>query len=443
MYKLIKQLVVIAIFLLQTNIYCQTTNIPDGAFETYLVNSGIDTDGLINGYILNADAEAIDTLSIGTTFITNFTGLEAFINLKYLLIHEPYVSVCSFQTMDSLRELYVDYSGVNSIDLSQNLLLKKFHCINSPVNYINITNNINLENLELSNLQCNTIDLSQNINLTKFGSNNIGLDSINLSANTLLNHLICINDSLTEIDLTHNTLLKYVDLNHNLLTNLDLSQNSKINLLNLNYNNLPNIDLSHQDSLEYLYTRSNDLTNLNLSNLSELKRMVCDTNQIEILDLRYNPLLEFLFCSSNNLTELNIKNGNNGSIPNYSFDCRYNPNLTCIQVDNVQYSNNTWQNIDVQSFFSYNCDYDLGYDNYDDTNINIYPNPNAGIFHIFLDGEGTVNTVEIFDSLGKKVYSKRYNNQKNISIESNLPAGIYFLKIIANNRTQFKTLVVE
>ena len=32
-----------------------------------------------------------------------------------------------------------------------------------------------------------------------------------------------------------------------------------------------------------------------------------------------------------------------------------NPNLTCINVDDVTYSTNNWTNIDAQHYFSTNC----------------------------------------------------------------------------------------
>ena len=63
-------------------------------------------------------------------------------------------------------------------------------------------------------------------------------------------------------------------------------------------------------------------------------------------------------CSNNNLESLNIKNGSNNLIDEF-FNASGNPNLTCIQVDDVEYSTNTWTNIDPQTSFSELCDFEI------------------------------------------------------------------------------------
>ena len=70
-----------------------------------------------------------------------------------------------------------------------------------------------------------------------------------------------------------------------------------------------------------------------------------------------NSSLESLKCQWNEfLSCLNVKNGNPFAIEDfYAFD---NPNLFCIQVDLVNYSNSNWSSyIDPQAYFSENCDY--------------------------------------------------------------------------------------
>jgi hypothetical protein len=56
---------------------------------------------------------------------------------------------------------------------------------------------------------------------------------------------------------------------------------------------------------------------------------------------------------NNQLTSLDVRNGNN--INFYNFYTTGNPNLTCINVDDFQYSLFNWTNIDPQHYFSNNC----------------------------------------------------------------------------------------
>ena len=50
---------------------------------------------------------------------------------------------------------------------------------------------------------------------------------------------------------------------------------------------------------------------------------------------------------------LNVKNGSNTLI--FAFWASGNPNLTCIEVDDVAWSTSNWMNIDTQSSFNTDC----------------------------------------------------------------------------------------
>jgi len=63
-----------------------------------------------------------------------------------------------------------------------------------------------------------------------------------------------------------------------------------------------------------------------------------------------------LECEQNQLTCLNVANGNNTNItPYHFFRARFNPNLTCIEVDDSLWSDENWSFIDEQTSFSEHC----------------------------------------------------------------------------------------
>ena len=65
--------------------------------------------------------------------------------------------------------------------------------------------------------------------------------------------------------------------------------------------------------------------------------------------------------------------------------------------------------------------------------VEISPNPNDGIFRINSEIE-EIDEIEVYNPLGRLVYFREFENQKNIEMNlSNHPSGLYFLKINSNN----------
>ncbi len=69
------------------------------------------------------------------------------------------------------------------------------------------------------------------------------------------------------------------------------------------------------------------------------------------LDLSSNLLLKLCWVDNTNITTLNVKNGNNTNMQNSFFNTTNTPNLSCIIVDDITYSTNTWTNIDSTATF--------------------------------------------------------------------------------------------
>ena len=76
-------------------------------------------------------------------------------------------------------------------------------------------------------------------------------------------------------------------------------------------------------------------------------------------------------------------------------------------------------------------------------NIAIYPNPSEGIFNVAM---GTINpkTILVYDIVGKIVYSKSEfeTNQSNVAFDiSDVSAGVYFVKIISENKSVTRKII--
>ncbi|WKK67374.1 hypothetical protein [Lutimonas zeaxanthinifaciens] len=160
-------------------------------------------------------------------------------------------------------------------------------------------------------------------------------------------------DDLTGIQDFLNLKSLYVDGNN--LSELNLSSNLLLTNLYCQYNQLMNLDLSSNKNLKLLYCFNNGMKVLDLPDTSTLSDVSCYRNNLESLNLSQLKGLKYILCFENNLNELNLKSGKNTSI--ISFASKNNPNLTCIQVDNIEYSIENWTRVDDSSFFSENCNY--------------------------------------------------------------------------------------
>src|SRR5690606_1189140 len=107
-----------------------------------------------------------------------------------------------------------------------------------------------------------------------------------------------------------------------------------------------------------------------------LEQATLGNNQLTFLDLTHNSELVGLSCENNSLVHLDVRNDNNTHfIYFYSID---NPNLTCIFVDDAEYSESSpdWYKDPTSTYVETQQECDaLDIEDIIDTNIRVYPNP--------------------------------------------------------------------
>jgi len=199
-------------------------------------------------------------------------------------------------------------------------------------------------------------------------------------------------------------------------------------------------------NLQLLWCHFNQLTTLDLSQNLALFHLLCNDNQLTQLDLSSNIALRTLICHDNLLTCINIKNGNNTDMTTSGFHAANNPNLICIDVDDVVYSTSNWTNIDAQTSFSTNCNNGcstVGIDELPSSTINMHPNPTTGLLSITLE-EGHATSLAIRNSLGQILLSDKTSSTNQIELDlTNYPTGIYFLQFEVDGQVITKKIVKE
>lgn len=288
----------------------QTISIPDPIFEQVLINTEIDSDGVINGQISEADALAVTSLTVISPnltqgeYIQTLTGIEAFINLENLTIHS------------------------------------------TEIEQLNISTLINLK------------------------------------------HLDCADNLLTSLDVSSNFLLEYLDI-----------------------------------------SSSGD---------------VIPINQITEIDLSNNPAINTIWAIGP-INYINLKNGSNNPQMNLYIDYSFgngSPEIlgnTCIEVDDVIAAQNnespysewfiTYSNKTIN--FATNCS--LATEDFNKTNISVYPNPTSDVLHFQTTGGTTIDTALIFDISGRSI--KEFNNINSSISVSELQTGTYIIKLASGKET--------
>ncbi|REG98995.1 RCC1 domain-containing protein [Flavobacterium aquicola] len=287
------------------------TLIPDSNFEQKLIDLEIDS-GSTDGKVLTSKISTLTHLNVSNSSISDLTGIQDFAQLT---------------------DLYCNQNQLTALNVSKNTFLKTLDCNNNKIE---------------------TLDVSKNIALDTLSSYSNRLTALDVKINKALKKLDCGSNQISTLDVSANTDLIFLGCNTSLLTTLDVSKNTALKLLDCRENKLTNLDVSTIGTLTELYCQSNQLTNLDISKNKALEFLNCSKNLLTTLNVSVNTALVGLYSNSNQLTNLNLKNGNNTNLAYLNF--KINPNLSCIQVDDINYSNENWSTKkDATANFNTDC----------------------------------------------------------------------------------------
>jgi hypothetical protein len=148
-----------------------------------------------------------------------------------------------------------------------------------------------------------------------------------------------------------------------------------------------------------------------------------------------------LNCNSNYLTSLNLNNGNNAILYGKT-DLKNNPNLTCIQVDDVAFSNANWGTFkDITASYSASCP-SLRIEETIFDKIAVYPNPAIG--QLYIDNI-VLEKVTVYNSLGKFIKTTKFDkvSTNNTINMAGLPSGLYYIYLQSQGDTKVEKIIVE
>jgi hypothetical protein len=430
-----KNLLIAAILILSciASTLAQNVYIPDAFFKAALVNnSSINTnmDTAIQVSEANAYSGSINVSNLG---ILDLTGIESFVALDSL--------ICSGGYQNSSDDPWGSPFGkLASLDVSKNKALTYLNCSNNPLNL----------GLKISGANAlKYLDCSGHFNYSQYPGEPIwfqlgSLLSLDVSSNKALQTLNCSLNKIDSLIVSGATALSYLNCSNNNLKKLDVSGAKSLTYLNCSnmpecnsFNQLTSLDVSENSALINLSCNFNQLTSLDVTGDTALTNLFCVFNRLKNLDFSTNKALDSVNCSSNHLTSLNCKNGNN--LNHGFFLAKDNGDLTCIQIDDVEWSTINWfpgegkiGYIDVTAHYSQNCNVTAINTIIPSIVLTMYPNPTTG--KIFIS---QISNIVLTDLIGKVLLQNENTNQLDISV---IPSGMYLLSVGDNLKQTFKVI---
>jgi len=400
----IKKIITIVVLIANIGLVkAQYTAIPDTCFEQHLIDLGIDSEGTLDGKVLTADIEGV------TELIMHGDGYTPFDSDYY----------CYINSLQGIN----DFIALKTLDITTN-----------GVEHIDVSNLPNLKNLYCNENFTKTLALPPSIEVV-YARFNLYNQDIDFSQTTELKELY----------------LDGYDTSESNITNLDMS--GCINLLRLSayYNNVVNLNVSNSPLLEYLslgaftgdtgiltnFIHNNpnlkylvligNLSVLDLSEMVHLKYFHSIGNPFETLDLTSNINLNHVGIGYNlNINSIDLRNNNNNLINHFGVGTT--PNLTCIYVDDAQYSasNDNW-NAGSGTFVETEAECNALAINETTLkkNLLVYPNPVKDILHISNNNTFTIKEITLYNVLGEEII-KTTNKEMDLS---SFTDGIYIVKI--------------
>lgn len=152
--------------------------------------------------------------------------------------------------------------------------------------------------------------------------------------------------------------LTALDCSNNQIQNINVSKNTTLLSLNCANNQINHLNIQQNNQLIELFCFQNQLNELKVDMNLNLQKLGCNNNEIGLLNISKNTSLTHLWCYENSLFSLNLANGINVEME--LIEAGNNPDLTCIKVDNEDYSNTNWKaspfQFDAQHVFREECD---------------------------------------------------------------------------------------
>jgi len=279
-----------------SQVQTEIVEIPNSFFRDAIFENGVDIN--LNGMIECYEARLVDSLHISNMSpLSEITGIQEFINLKYLDLNRN--RILNISQLENLIQLeYLDISSNRIEDIAPLTGL-------SNLIKLDISDN---ELIDVSNLQ----DINQ-LEYLDISRNMIEVISFTEEFNQL-EYLDFSNNSILEVNLENLGALKYIDISYNQLAQIQIPFLADLDTLrgvNIGAANIPIDFISSLPSLQYLNLGFNSLESFETPSFPKLKNLILENNELQSLEEIATNSLSQLTNLNADFNRLNEINGSN------------------------------------------------------------------------------------------------------------------------------------
>ncbi|WP_160138510.1 T9SS type A sorting domain-containing protein [Chryseobacterium sp. c4a] len=219
----------------------------------------------------------LEDLFIGESTNLSFTSLDLSnnINLKKIHIDKPNLTSLTFNTLSLLEDITINRTQIPSLDLTNipklsDLTLEK----NSLLNTLMIQNNTNLEYVRIQNSPLlSSISVQDKPKLLGLTLSSTGVSSLNLTGSPKIFSVSLGGNKITSLDVSSVTGLIFLSLGEDFLTSIDVSQNTNLSSLSVAGNAITTVNVKNgKPNLDFTASPKSLTPNL--------AYVCCDTNKI-------------------------------------------------------------------------------------------------------------------------------------------------------------------
>ena len=471
--------------LLLERLVCNLNNITNlNVSNNLLLNELSCSDNQITNIDVSSNL-ALVTLSLGNNQITNI-NVSSNTSLESLSCDGNQISNIDVMSNNNLKTLTFSNNNIVSLDVSNNTALEYLAGMYNQLQSVDLSDNVSLTTLILrnnqltnlkinnganSNILSNNFVITSNPNLTcievsdvtyattnwtnidagvNFNTDCSSVWTVNVSAATLA-ALLVITPSIDTSGNGEITLAEAaaytspIDLSGQNLTSVEgLQAFTNVTQINLQNNNITDFSPLTDASIPFIQKstgKTKIVSRTGVFNLEELN--ISNNTGVQSLDVSKLTKLKKLIVNDNpDLITVNLKNGNNAAITD--FDSSNTLKLTCILVDdiNASYLAN-WTKDAANTFVADEADCRARVLSITQESlqqyISLYPNPIKDFVTVKLSNQLELKDIKIINLLGKEIVNTKLE-KVNLS---NLPSGIYLLKITTDKGIVTKKIIKE
>lgn len=393
------------------------------------------------------------------------------------------ISTLNLSNNSNLTVLNFRYNSISSINLANNTSLITLNCENNSLNGLNLSAQTSLTWLTCNDNAIISLDLSDCVNLENVMADNNNISTLTLPNSNSLEQISANSNSIENLDVSTLPYLSNLYIDNNLIESLDFTNIDYLNKLSFNNNNVDSLDLTGNIYVESLNCTNNVLTFLDFANGNNTFVNIFNTTDnpnltcIKVDDVAYSTTnwtsidaqTSFNINCPNLVSSIEVVGQNSVSVittdggtlqilatvlPVNATDNTYSWSVIngsgAGTIDNnglltatnngtvtVKATANDASGVTASTIITISNQTTASINDNSEIAISVYPNPSSGIINI--NTENHIQTVEILNISGQKVYESK----QSINDVSHLKPGLYIIKISTDLYSTVKQIIID